>query len=110
MSNIAKFLRADGVEMVTVVGSPSFDLMVKDGSFTRVYSHADSLRHLEPDGSAKQAMPDLAVMKKADLLAFAAAQGIEVNPKLKNTDIIAVIEAALVEAEGEGDGAEQLDG
>ena len=104
MTQIAKFLRADGIEMSAAVGSPSFDLMEKDGSFMRVYTEADSIAQLgesEAEASAPIAAAP-AAMKRGELIEFANARGIEINSKMKTVDILAVVEEALAaEAEAE---------
>ena len=45
--------------------------------------------------AAAEEAADLKSMKKAELAEFAAAKGIEVDPKLKKEEMIAAIEAAL---------------
>ena len=45
--------------------------------------------------AAAEEAADLKSMKKAELAEYAAAKGIEVDPKLKKEEMIAAIEAAL---------------
>lgn len=104
MTHIAKFLRADGIEMSAAVGSPSFDLMEKDGSFMRVYTEAESIAQLGESEreSVEKTETAPAAMKRGELIEFANARGIEINPKMKTVDILAVVEEALAaEAETE---------
>ena len=111
MSQTAKFLRSDGVEMITEVGSPSFEMMARDGSFQRVYTEADSLAQLEPAADAVAKTVSLDEMTKAGLMGFAAERGIEVNPKLTKNDMAAAIKAALEAEEAEEvEEAEDTDG
>lgn len=89
------FRASDGREISCNEGSVAFGLMEKDGAFTRI---GDDGEAIAPAADAKL---DLSTLKRAELLEYAAGKGIEVNPKLKNADIVAVIEAAEKEAETE---------
>lgn len=91
------FRSSSGHEIACNEGSVAYGLMDRDGSFTRIPGPGEE--RFEPDPHAVPAPPDFAAMKRAQLLEYAAGKGIEVNPKLKNADIIAVIEAAEAAAE-----------
>lgn len=82
------FRASDGREISCNEGSVAFGLMSKDGAFTRIGDDGEAI------APATDAELDLSKLKRAELLEYAAGKGIEVNPKLKNADIIAVIEAA----------------
>lgn len=80
------FQRSDGVKMACIEGTQAFEQMTRDGSFRRVGDEGGQT-------VAVNTTPD-ATWSKKDLLAYAADKGIEVNPKVKAAEILAVINEA----------------
>lgn len=83
------FRRGDGAMFVTMEGSSAYHQML--GSFTLV-DEAGEVQEVEKAGKV-----DLTKMKKAELIAYAQENGIEVNPKATVAGIIEAIEAAEAE-------------
>jgi hypothetical protein len=84
----ATFRRSDGVEFICDESSASFEMMQKDGSFTRI-----DAAETAPDMTAVKAPKDRSKMKKAELVAEAEGLGLDVVPdKMTVKQIIAAIE------------------
>jgi hypothetical protein len=120
MSEQAKFISGDGVEHEVSVDSPAFELMSKDGSFTRVYTEADAVAQLggndaetaggrdgeshEADtateglGAPQTGGEALSDLSRAALVA--KAKGLGVKASGKSPAIIAAIEAKQAELAG----------
>lgn len=86
------FQRGDGHRIATAEGSSAYELMKADGGFKEIREGGA----VRPDANAEKAAVDLRSMKKADLLAYAAERGIEVNPKATVAAIIEVIETSTL--------------
>lgn len=87
---LVKFISGDGVEHEVEETSMAAEVMRNAGFMViSIDGERQPISAIEPDAPI-----DLSTMKKAELLAYAEERGIEVNPKAKVADIIAVIEAA----------------
>lgn len=91
------FRRSDGIDMAATPGSASHESMARDGSFTLIDGPDGAVIADQVSDGGQVITTPFAEMKKAELIAYAEAKGIEVNPKLKIADIIGVIEAAEAE-------------
>lgn len=91
---IVEFLRSDGIGFSAEEGSPAFELMEKDGSFTRVVP----VPSVEPDLNAKQ---DLSSRTKKELFNLAVERDVPVTDKMTKAEIIEAIEAAPSKEETE---------
>lgn len=108
MAEQAKFISGDGVEHEVDVNSPAFQIMSKDGSFTRVddwHTERDNLPAEEPERSISDEgaegdlesdeIAELATLSRPELVAKAKELGVKASGK--NPELIAAIEAKIVE-------------
>lgn len=102
MANIAKFKRTDGIEFECEVGSPSYDLMQKEGAFVLI--DGGGAAQIE---TAEPVPVDRSKMTKAELVAEAESLEIDTVPdKATKKEIIALIEAKLAEGDEEEEASE----
>lgn len=86
---IVEFLRSDGIGFSAEEGSPAFELMAKDGAFTRL-DPADG----EPVAAAAESdSTDLLSLTKKQLYEEATLRNVPVTDKMTKPEIIAAIEA-----------------
>jgi|GEM_PF-5710875 len=90
---ITKFLRGDGVEFETIVGSEAFLQMVKDGSFKRVFTEEEAAEQATSEVAAgEKAAKPLAKMNRTELADQAMTRGLSVSGDMTKAQIVAAIE------------------
>lgn len=83
---LTKFRRVDGVEFEVDEASASFELMARDGSFTRIGVETSA-------AETDEAAVDRSGLSKKQLFEEAAKLGVPVTEQMTKAEIVAEIEA-----------------
>lgn len=102
------FRSTDGKNLSCTEGSVAFDLMSKDGSFTRIPSPGED--PVEKEGADDDNKLDLTKLSRQQLFEHAALNDVPVTARMKNVEIIAAIEAKATTPSAETAATPPLEG